>query len=474
MTTTPASHPPVPRHCLPLLATLAERLGFPTRLATGFLAVIIFVIGDGIEAVWITSYLSSPEVGFSVAQASMIVTSYGVVVAVAAFLSGALCDAIGCRHVMAIGLVSFLVCDALFIAVAVPARNLPLLMVVYGLRGLGYPMFAYGFLTWTIMVTPPQHQSAASGWFWFAFSLGMQLLGSYLSSLFVPTIGHTATLWAGWLLAGCGGGLGMWFLRRHPSSASTAGKSVPESLASAVSVLWRYPKVAVGGMVKVINLSGQYGMQAFYVVYLHKVFGMPESQAILEFSIFGLVAIIGDVFWGVMGDRIGWRNTIQWAATPLCAGALVYMYVVPLVAGPSFWLIAIGTAMIGVGLSAHVPTTPLVTAHAHGETGNALAVLNLGAGLGAFVGPGLVTLLLGDDTTAAGYLWVAVGLAGLYVISFALCFALRLPGNARVLVAPPSVSDARPAAPPPSQDPAGSHRELPRAAGVILPPQTLC
>lgn len=74
-------------------------------------------------------------------------------------------------------------------------------------------------------------------------------------------------------------------------------------------------------------------------------------------------------------------------ATPLCAGALVYMYVVPLVAGPSFWLIAIGTAMIGVGLSA---------------------------------------------------------------------------------------SDARPTAPPPGQDPAGAHRELPRAAGVILPPQTLC
>lgn len=418
-----------------------QKSGFPTDLALGFLAVVIFVIGDGIEAVWITSFLSTPAVGLTVAQASLTVTSYGIVVAVAAFLSGALCDALGSRRVMAIGLGSFLVFDALFILVGIPSGSLPLLMLVYGLRGFGYPMFAYGFLTWVMMVTPPQRQSSASGWFWFAFSLGMQLLGSYLSSLLLPAIGHVPTLWAGWALAAIGGTAGMLFLLRHPSSAVTQGKSIAASVGSAVSVLWRYPKVSIGGVVKVINLAGQYGMQAFYVVYLNKVFGMPESQAILEFSIFGLVAIIGDVFWGVMGDRIGWRNTIQWAATPICAASLVYMYVIPIVAGPNFLLIALGTAAIGIGLSAHVPTTPLLTAHAHGETGNALAILNLGAGLGAFVGPAVVTLLLGDESTAAGYLWVALGLAGLYVVSFALCFALKLPGNAKVLHMAAALSD---------------------------------
>ncbi|MCW1071449.1 MFS transporter, partial [Streptococcus anginosus] len=90
-------------------------------------------------------------------------------------------------------LVSFLIFDALFITVAIASHSLPLLMVIYGLRGFGYPMFAYGFLTWVMMVTPAARQSSASGWFWFAFSLGMQLLGSYLSSFFVPAIGHTAT-----------------------------------------------------------------------------------------------------------------------------------------------------------------------------------------------------------------------------------------------------------------------------------------
>lgn len=98
---------------------ILNKVGFPTGISFGLLAVVVFVIGDGIEAVWITDYLHS-GVGFTVAQASMVVTAYGVVVAVAAFLSGALCDAISPRRVMLIGLISFLIFDALFITVAIP------------------------------------------------------------------------------------------------------------------------------------------------------------------------------------------------------------------------------------------------------------------------------------------------------------------------------------------------------------------
>ena len=97
------------------LVAAIQRTGFPTDLAAGFLAVVVFVIGDGIEAVWITNYLSSDAVGFSVPQASTIITSYGVVVALAAFLSGALCDALGCHKVMLIGLISFLIFDAVLV-----------------------------------------------------------------------------------------------------------------------------------------------------------------------------------------------------------------------------------------------------------------------------------------------------------------------------------------------------------------------
>lgn len=295
---------------------ILSKVGFPAGISFGLMAVVIFVIGDGIEAVWITDYLHS-GVGFTVAQASLVVTSYGVVVAIAAFLSGALCDAISPKRVMQIGLFSFLIFDALFILVGIPSGNLPLLILVYGLRGFGYPMLAYGFLTWMMMITPPERQSSASGWFWFAFSLGMQIVGSYLSSFLLPGIGAIATLWVGWVIAAIGGTLLLWFLRKHESASRSMGITVGASLASAVSIVWRLKKVGIGGLVKIINLSGQYGLQAFYIVYLHTVHGMPLAQAILTFTIFGVVAVIGDVVWGVVGDRIGWQRTLQWFATPI-------------------------------------------------------------------------------------------------------------------------------------------------------------
>lgn len=69
----PVTPPPAPAPTLGGLTGLARRIGFPSQLATGFLAVIIFVIGDGIEAVWITSYL-----WVALALAGLYVISFGL------------------------------------------------------------------------------------------------------------------------------------------------------------------------------------------------------------------------------------------------------------------------------------------------------------------------------------------------------------------------------------------------------------
>ena len=41
------------------LVAAIQRTGFPTDLAAGFLAVVVFVIVDGIDAVWITNYFQN-------------------------------------------------------------------------------------------------------------------------------------------------------------------------------------------------------------------------------------------------------------------------------------------------------------------------------------------------------------------------------------------------------------------------------
>ena len=67
-----------------------------------------------------------------------------------AWLAGALSDVWGPRRVMLIGLAVWGVMEVLFLAVAIPAQNYTLLLIIYGIRGFGYPLFAYGFLVWVL------------------------------------------------------------------------------------------------------------------------------------------------------------------------------------------------------------------------------------------------------------------------------------------------------------------------------------
>src|SRR5438105_10369351 len=125
-------------------SSLLERLGIPRPLAWGFLGTLIFMIGDGVEAGYLSPYLRDQS--FSIQQVALLFTVYGLVVAVASWLSGALSDLWGPRQVMIIGLVAWAFFEVLFLTFGIKGFNYPVMLVSYGLRGLGYPPFASGLL----------------------------------------------------------------------------------------------------------------------------------------------------------------------------------------------------------------------------------------------------------------------------------------------------------------------------------------
>ncbi|HBT1910570.1 TPA: MFS transporter, partial [Klebsiella pneumoniae] len=53
-----------------------EKIGLPRNLLWGYIGLTIFMIGDGVEQAWISIWLV--EKGLSVAQASYLITAYGV------------------------------------------------------------------------------------------------------------------------------------------------------------------------------------------------------------------------------------------------------------------------------------------------------------------------------------------------------------------------------------------------------------
>jgi predicted MFS family arabinose efflux permease len=421
---------------------LLGKVRFPKGVAASLLGVTLFLIGDGLESVWITDFAHT-ELGYELGVSALLLTFYGVVVAIGSFLSMALADAIGPRRIMLVGLVSFAVFDILFITVGIPSGNFALLVAVYSCRGLGYPFFAMGFFAWLMKKSKPAEHGPVSGWFFFAYSLGLQILGSYAASFLLPRVGEIGALWAGLGLAMAGGGIGLGFMR-GPGVVLSASERRPMGLAvvRSLSIIYRVPKIAVCSVIGAINLIGPLALSAFYVTYLTDEIGLAESSAVLVFTIVGIFAVIGNVVWGNIGNALGWTNVVRFGAGPLCATAVIFFYYAPKLVGPNFAVIACGGVLLGFGISAFIPLNALFLAHSRGETGSALAASGLARGLASFLGPALTAAIL----SAGGYTGVVWTVAGLYLSILVLGRFIRLPGNAKITEAPAEPADAADAA----------------------------
>jgi Major Facilitator Superfamily len=161
-------------------ATILECLSIPPQLAFGYLGLLLFMMGDGVEAGYLAHFLHGE--GFSQGKVALLFTIYGAISAMAARYSGAIADVWGPRLAMLTGLLVWIAFQVIFLGFALPMGSFHLILISYGLRGLGYPLFAYGFLVLVTNVTPPRRLASAVGWFWFAFSAGLPTLGSFFAS----------------------------------------------------------------------------------------------------------------------------------------------------------------------------------------------------------------------------------------------------------------------------------------------------
>ena len=173
--------------------SLAARLGMHPELAIGYFGLLFFMIGDGVEAGFLSPYLL--HMHFSPQQVALVFTAYGATAAIASWFSGALSDLLGPKTVMWIGLAIWLAFEVPFLLFGIARQDYSMIVLTYTLRGFGYPLFAFGFLVWVTAVTPRERLATAVGWFWSARTGGLPTLGSLLASFSVPLIGNYKTLW---------------------------------------------------------------------------------------------------------------------------------------------------------------------------------------------------------------------------------------------------------------------------------------
>ncbi len=166
---------------------LLDRIGIPHSLRWGFLGVLVFMTGNGVESNFIAPHMAD-ALGGQAMLAPTIITMYGVAVTIASYLSGALSDLVGPRRVMALGFAAWVVFEVLFL-LSLNAGFTAGIMASYFLRGLGYPLFAFAFLVWINTVAPRKSNGTAVGWFYVMFTGGLPTFGSLFALTFIPVFG---------------------------------------------------------------------------------------------------------------------------------------------------------------------------------------------------------------------------------------------------------------------------------------------
>lgn len=410
--------------------SLIDRIGIYPPFFLGYLGLLIFMIGDGVESGYLSPYLKSLEI--SEPRVAAIFTAYGLTAAVSAWLSGALSDLWGPSKVMWAGLVIWVVFQVALLKVGIPSGDWRTIMGIYALRGFGYPLFAFGFLVWITAGTPPSRLGTAVGWFWFAFTGGLPTLGSLFARAAIPRVGEFQTLWLALGLVVTGGLIALLGTREKTGRQRLvqADEAPIQTLIRSVSIAWKEPKTAIGCVVRIINTAPQFGFLVFLPIYFTETVGLPMERWLLLLSMIFVSNIGWNLLFGIIGDKFGWRRTVAYCGGVGSAVTTLLLYYTPHLLGPDYFpLIALSGILYGATLAGYVPLSALMPSLAPEHKGAAMSMLNLGAGASVWVGPAIVGLFL-PVVGVAGVMWI---FAGLYLLSAVLAMFLTLPGETKPL-----------------------------------------
>lgn len=404
-----------------MLHGLIHRIGLSPKLLLGYAGVLVFMMGEGLEQGWLSPYLIGK--GLSIQESALLFSVYGFAAAIAAWFSGVLAEIFTARRVMLAGLLLFLFGSVCFLTFGLPSNNLAIMVPTYALRGLGYPLFAYGFLVWVAYEAPPERLGSAVGIFWFVYSGGLSVLGVLYSSIMLPYLGEIHTLWSALIFVVLGAVIAL--MLNRDDGAAQSGNREKASLGydlKGITIAFENPKIGLGGIVRTINTSAAYGFVVFMPMYMMDM-GFTRTHWLQMYAALWTVNIIFNLIFGVISDGLGWRNVVMWFGCVGCALTTLMFYYVPQFFGANYLLTVCAAGLFGACLAAFVPLSAIMPSLAPDNKGAAMSILNLGAGLSTFVGPAVVGLFIGS-LGAVGVIWI---FTGLYLFSGVLMKFVTLP-----------------------------------------------
>ncbi len=397
-------------------------MGLPKNLLWGYIAIFLFMTGDGFELAFLSKYIV--EIGFSSAQATFAFTVYGLCAALAAWASGVIAEVITPQKAMKIGFLMWVVFHVLFMIFGLTQKNYYFILLFYGIRGLAYPLFLYSFIVVIVHNVREELVGSACGWFWAAYSLGIGVIGSYLPSLIIVHIGELNVLWFSLVWVCAGGMLAMVSLKNIKTSTHLLDLSTREKfseMSRAVTLLVSNKNIALASVVRIINTLSLYGFAIIMPLLFVGDLGFTMPDWLQIWAIFFFSTIVFNVFWGIMSQKWGMLRLIRWYGCIGCAVFSLSFYYLPVYFGDNFWIAALGATLLGASTAAFVPMTALFPALEPEHKGAAISVCNLSAGLSNFFAPAIATLLL----PFVGVKGVVFAYSALYILAFLLTLYIQ-------------------------------------------------
>jgi hypothetical protein len=168
--------------------SMLDKVGIPKHLAWGYLGILIFMMGDGVEQGLVKPVPVRPGANH---------TGIGIVVyslwgnhCYLVLVFGRTGRKLWAQKNHDDGRITLYTGHDRFCGLWCASFAFPVMLATYALRGFGYPLFAYSFLVWITYRSPQQKLGTAVGWFWFVFTGGLNVFGAYYSSWAIQHLGY--------------------------------------------------------------------------------------------------------------------------------------------------------------------------------------------------------------------------------------------------------------------------------------------
>ncbi len=338
------------------------------------------------------------DVGMSFTQLGFFTGLYGLLALLLSVPAGLTAKRFGEKRVLAAGLVGVAVGSLLLAR----AWSFESAVAFRGLTIFGYRFAFVSVLIAVAMTAPPQLRGRTMGVLG-ATSAMASVIGAPLGGALVGELGwRTAIL--GYAAMALFGAAVFFLFYRATAEPESARVTAPAAGVAATRSAFRSPVVWLLALIVGLGGFGQFTVTYFVPSVADSVYGLDARAAGFIISTGYIAAIVLNLVIGTLADRYDKLVVIGAIVTVLAVASAS-------LAVENELLFRVATAVvIGVGFSAANQLYGLAgTLMPRHETGNAMGIVSLGAGLFGYFGPQMLGIL--RDTTgsfAAGFYMVAV------------------------------------------------------------------